>query len=100
MQCQYPSGPYHYSTISKSFSFQKYAMKKKLQNQTWKLNTYKKFGSCLFDMQKCSKLSLTLWTLRAGIAANTNGEPKPLQACIPAFAMVCHKPKENVNRLT
>ena len=42
----------------------------------------------------------TLWTLRAGIAAYTKGEPKTLLGSIPAFAMVGQKPEENVNRLT
>ena len=34
------------------------------------------------------------------IVAYANREPKNIRAGIPAFAMVCQKPQENVNRLT
>ena len=43
---------------------------------------------------------LTLWTRRAGLAAYANRGPETRQASFPAFAMVCQKPEEHLNRRT
>ena len=44
--------------------------------------------------------SLTLWTRRAGLAAYANRGPETRRADFPAFAMVCQKPEEHLNRRT
>ena len=43
---------------------------------------------------------LTLWTRRAGLAAYANRGPETRRAGFPAFAMVCQKPEEHLNRRT
>ena len=47
-----------------------------------------------------SVVHLTLWTRRAGLAAYANRGPETRRAGFPAFAMVCQKLEEYLNRRT
>ena len=55
-----------------------------------------------FCPPKTSQLleKLTLWTRPAGLAAYANRGPETRRAGFPAFAMVCQKPEEHLNRRT
>ena len=82
-----------------SLTFHSLVQLRKHEHGKWVLHCS---GICPWSLNRLhfSLVELTLWIRRAGLAAYANRGPETRRAGFPAFAMVCQKPEEHLNRRT